>query len=357
MEYNEKTQEVIEYLRTIENRELKIDEVAMNSSFVKKSEVQSMSLQLLSIFGGVIGSLTFIGFLKSAGLYQSEIGMLIFGGLFIGAALLLNKLYDTTLIDAISVSVYISGLIMLVYALREFKVDKNIVNSSLIVMMCCFLGITQRYLFSFISILVIIGCILSLLISNNSFDYIHFNVLLLVALISFIHLHEAKILSGSGTSKRLYYPLRSAVVFSLLLILMLLGISKIEPTMKEYPLVSSLSIISAVIYFLPTLFQVLDVTTSRHKVILYVVSIAALLPTVYAPGISGALLIMLLSFRVNSKSGLALGIIAFVYFVSRYYYDLQFTLLTKSLLLLASGIFFLVVYFFTQKFLTSNEEV
>jgi len=82
-----------------------------------------------------------------------------------------------------------------------------------------------------------------------------------------------------------------------------------------------------------------------------------LVSTIFSPSISGAMIIVLLSFLVNYKTGLAIGIISLIYFISQYYYDLNFTLLTKSIILFSSGIVFLLFYLFTTKKLNSNEKI
>jgi len=112
---------------------------------------------------------------------------------------------------------------------------------------------------------------------------------------------------------------------------------------------SSLVIISAIIYLVFILFNVLNITKIQHKILICTLTVLALLPTAFSPAISGAILIMLLSFFVNYKTGFVLSIAAFIYFISQYYYDLSFTLLTKSILLFASGVLFIVLYLFTHK--------
>jgi len=81
------------------------------------------------------------------------------------------------------------------------------------------------------------------------------------------------------------------------------------------------------------------------------------LPTAFSPVILGILLIILLSFLVNYKLGLSVGILTFIYFICQYYYDLNYTLLTKSILLFSSGILFLIFYIFIHKYLGSNEKI
>src|SRR5690606_13137026 len=95
----------------------------------------------------------------------------------------------------------------------------------------------------------------------------------------------------------------------------------------------------------------------RKKVLTLVLCLFTLLPTLYAPSISGALLIVLLSFLVNYRTGFAIGIIALIYFVVQYYYDLNLSLLTKSIILFSSGTVFLVFYFFFTKMTKDNEKI
>ena len=90
---------------------------------------------------------------------------------------------------------------------------------------------------------------------------------------------------------------------------------------------------------------------------IYILSALILVSTIFSPSISGGIVIVLLSFLVNYKTGLAIGIISIIYFVSQYYYDLNFTLLTKSIILFVSGIMFLLFYLFTAKNLNTNEKI
>ncbi|MEX0362988.1 MAG: DUF4401 domain-containing protein, partial [Allomuricauda sp.] len=105
----------------------------------------------------------------------------------------------------------------------------------------------------------------------------------------------------------------------------------------------------AVLYLVKDLIKVVGVVSGNTKTLIYVLSVAVLLPAVMAPAISGAVLIILLSYKINYKTGLAIGIIALIYFVSQYYYDLNLTLLTKSIILFSSGMVFLLFYLFTLK--------
>ena len=70
------------------------------------------------------------------------------------------------------------------------------------------------------------------------------------------------------------------------------------------------------------------------------VAAALLLPT----GSSAALVLLLLAYTLGSRTLAAIGILAEAYFIWRFYYDLQSTLLTKSVILMSVGAALLLCY-------------
>ena len=71
-----------------------------------------------------------------------------------------------------------------------------------------------------------------------------------------------------------------------------------------------------------------------------VAAIALLLPT----GASAALVLLALAYTLGSRSLAAIGALAEVYFIWRFYADLQDTLLTKSIILMSAGAVLLICY-------------
>lgn len=69
-------------------------------------------------------------------------------------------------------------------------------------------------------------------------------------------------------------------------------------------------------------------------------AVALLLP----PGGSAALVLMMLGFVLGQRGLAAIGVLFQIYFVSRFYYDLEATLLAKSLVLMAVGVVVLGAY-------------
>jgi Domain of unknown function (DUF4401) len=195
-------------------------------------------------------------------------------------------------------------------------------------------------------------CTGGLFIINYDFVFIQFYTALLVFALTYFMLQEAKIITLHPKLAKLYEPIRIGLIVCLLATLCMLVMEKNRHIIAEghnlmNVLLASITLILVVLYTISTILPVLEITKQAQKNAIYAISSLLLLLTLFAPSISGALLIVLLSFRVNYKTGLAFGIVAFIYFTGQYYYDLSFSLLEKSLILLATGCVFLLFYFFT----------
>ncbi|MGH1519838.1 DUF4401 domain-containing protein [Chryseobacterium sp. JK1] len=356
MRSKEEVQELLEHFRTSENKNFTCNEEAIFSAYDNNHGHQSLAIKILSIFGGVLASFSFLGFLLLAGLYNSPVGILVLGIIGIAAGIFINKAYDKIIIDTISVSSFLIGFALLTFGLSTMEVDENINYLICILAAAASLIITRSYILVFISVLIISGGILMIIPSNKEFDFIHLYTSLLAIIVTAFYLKEAKIIAQHTALSRLYNPIRIALLLSFLAGLASIGDDFITVS-DDYIWVSSVVIIPAILYVLSRIFEVLNISQTPQKAGIYIITVALLLPTVLSPAISGAILIILLSFLVNYKTSLAIGILAFVYFVSRYYYDLHFTLLTKSILLFSSGILFLGLYLLTHKKLTSHEEI
>ena len=350
--------EILNQLRLSEGEEFEFDEEALSTHYQKdNTDKSSWLIKVLTIFGGFLATLAFLGFLFIAGLYNSEIGLLIFGMGFIAGAIFLNKVYDKLIIETSSISIFVMGFCLMGYSFSIFDIDSNLISLIFIAIAIASLFITQNYMLSFISVLIINGCILFLIILNESYNLIHAYISVLALVLAYVFLKEAKIITTGKKISQLYSPIRIGLVFSFLSAYPFLDKARMLIHISHgYSWLSSIVTISAVLFLISILLKIIDVKTVRNKIIIYLASLLLLLPTAISPGISGAILIILLSFFVNYKMGFTLGILSFAYFISQYYYDLNFTLLVKSELLFTTGIVFTLFYLFTNKKLGTNEK-
>lgn len=152
-----------------------------------------------------------------------------------------------------------------------------------------------------------------------------------------------------------YRPLRMGLVFSLLAGLVLLVHQPILSTKITHFWVSSLFLVVALLYVVAKVLQQAAVADRRTQAIIYGCCLV-LAPTVLTPSIAGALLVMVSSFYIGHRLSFVIGLLALAYFVILYYYDLQFTLLVKSGILVLNGCLFIGGYLLLQKHLKSYVE-
>lgn len=349
---------LLDSIRLSEGPKFECDEKAILAEYnTQRENKSSLAIRILSIFGGFLATLAFLGFLLIAGLYNSEFGLLLFGIAFIVSAIWLNKVYDKLVIDTFSISIYVIGFALLAFGLSEMNVDENIIALLISLIALSSLIITQNFILSFISVLAINGSFLFLIISNDSYDLIHIYVVINTLILTYLFLNEAKIISSNKRLSQLYNPIRIGIVISLLFGLITIGKRHLIPIPQNHIWLSSIVLIFVTLYLVYTIIKINEIYTVKNKVIIYTLSALILVSTLFSPSILGAIVIILLSFLVNYKTGLAIGIISIIYFISQYYYDLNFTLLTKSIILFVSGIMFLLFYLFTTKKRSTNEKI
>ncbi|MCZ2356323.1 MAG: DUF4401 domain-containing protein [Bacteroidia bacterium] len=342
---------------TAENKNITFDEEAILAAYSKNQNGQSLPIKILSVLGGILATAAFLGFLLVAGLYNSIEGQLIFGIIFTTAAIWVNKKYDAIILDTVSISSFLIGLILLAFSLSQLELNGSLICVIFILIALGSLTIAQNYLLSFISVLIINGSILALIVLNKAYELAQFYAAALALALTIFLLWEAKIITMNVRISKLYNPLKTGLSFSFLSGLILLGVRTILPISPDYLWITSGIIILAIVYVVFNLLRAFDIGEDWHKITACILVVITLLPTVLSPAISGSILFMILSFRVNYKLGLVLGIISSIYFIAQYYYDLRFTLLTKSILLFSAGIFFAILYLVIYKKLIINEKI
>jgi hypothetical protein len=358
MDKIENRKSLLEAIRLSEGTEFEYDEKAILTAYKNQDEnTASLAIKILSIFGGFLASLTFLGFIALGGFFESENAITILGIVFIVSAIGLNIKYDKLIIDTFSISIYVIGFCLLFFGLTQLKVDENIALLIVITIAFSSLCITQNYMLSFISILTINGGLLGLIFENDVYNLINLYIAINGIAITYFFLNEAKIISTYKRISRLYNPARIGLIFSFLFGLISVCKKGLTPISENYIWLSSIALFFLIIYIVNAIIEINEVTVYKKKVFIYLLTALVLIPTVFSPAISGAILLILLSFFVNYKSGFVIGILSLIYFIAQYYYDLNFTLLTKSILLFSSGIVFIGCYIFTTKNIPTNEKI
>lgn len=342
--------QIIATLGISEETSFTYDEKAILKEYTSQEATRSsLLIKILSIIGGFIGCFTFFGFLMIAGLYDSGVGMLIFGLSLLIISIWMNKTNHQLIIDTLSICTYVVGYILVFMGLAELDINANIVILIGIIIAITSLILLQTYLLSFLAVLVISGCLFAFIETNNLDFLIHaYNALLVISLTYFI-LFEAQIISNSKKLSLLYNPIRIGLVFSFIAGLIAVGKKELLDINADYIWLSSIASIIALCYITKRILGILKITDTSKQALFYILTLLVLGSIILAPAILGSLLILLLCFLVNYKTGFVIGILALIYFICQYYYDLNFTLLTKSIILFVSGVLFLFFYFLSHK--------
>ena len=298
-----------------------------------------LAIKILSIFGGLLATVAFGGFLGLLDLFDSGAVTLGLGLAILVFSMVIQRNFRSLALDSLGISLYVLGMILLIFAMVQFEVRGNHTALLVCFVALCSLPLSKNYMLDFISVLAIAGALLYLILANEIPSLIHVYVTFFCLSLAFCLLGEAKFLAARPLLSRLHGPLRIGLVFSFLMGLYALGTSDPAPN----PWVSALPAVAIILGLIPSITKTLG-ASPRGRTLIYILVALALLPTLFAPAIAGSLLLVLLSFKVNYRTGLALGIIALAYFTIQFYYDLNLDLLTKSILLLASGLLFLACH-------------
>jgi len=330
-----------------------------------EEEVQSdqalysnLAVKILSILGGIIGSVFFIGFIVISFVQDSDIGLLSLGSIFLISAIIMGRVEKSIFLDTINICAWLIGGMLVIGGLFMNEQHENVVTIITLIVAAITFFTVNRYLLKFFSVLVVCGSMASLFLINDWFNLIQLMVAGCAIKMTFLHLTEASFISKNKFFNSAYSPLRLGLVISFIALLTLVGkAGRMAGLHFDHLWISSLVIFGCILFSIKKIMDGLAIEQEQTKIMVLILSAVMLLPTVLAPSISGAILILILNYHIGHRTGIGIGVIAMVYFVIQYYYDLNLTLLEKSGILVLSGILFLAAYvIFSKKIKTPTHE-
>ncbi len=356
-------QEFLTKIAGIEGQEFVFDSEKIAESVEKSAlKTSNLPIKIVSLLGGLIGMVFFLACLGLAGVFSSEITLLFFGIIFLTGSVWYNRLTHDPILDTLLVALFVSGLGMTGFALEEFHFGTLGIP---LVMLCIGLtvvAISQGYMLLFIATLLIGVSSFRLLdtVTGYEFSNLIYNTIF-ASLFSFWAMNEATILhlklSFSENMQKKYLPILTGLVGCVLggLFFGQYGHSFGRDSNAYFVYFYALPFVVAIFYALPAVLEKLNITQTSHRVLSFGLTALLLVFTLFSASVAGALSVILLCFYLNYRTGLILGIAAFLYFFGNFYYDLNVNLLTKSILMFFSGLFFLISYYFINKFFAINE--
>ena len=310
------------------------------------AQKSNLTLEVLSLLGGILTAIFFLGFLALASILRSEISCLITGSILIITTLIINRRLTKPFLDAMNITCYIAGCI-----LAGFGMSSNIdvlfivlIGISIVTML-----LSKGFILTFLSVIsfytALFGEITILLSPPNPLNVA---IVPIMAVFLFVNLLETKILSHTNGDLSKYKPIHSGLFVSCVLALGGLSINYLTQSSNDW--IISVFMLAGILITVYKIMQVMQVKSLIHQVCIYLLCILICLPSLHAPYLSGSILLILICFHYGYKAECAAALLLFIYAISKYYYDLDITLLTKSITLFCTGIVLLIAwYVLTQK--------
>ena len=347
-----KSDDIIRLLKDNLPDTAEINEAAIIKDYEKVAgNATGIAVKILSVLGGIMASAAFLGFLFIAGL-NSEVAMLGLGLLSIFSGLMANKVLNNLVLDTAGVTFFVTGFILVGLGMYELKGSDTTICLVMITLAVTAIIINHGYVIAFISSLIINISLIALINISDTPLLFHVYNAALVILFVLITVKEAAIFTSGSFFADLIGPFRLSVILSMLAGFMMVSLQTFMHGFNVYlPQISSAVAIAAIVYLSVQLSGHFNIRSVAGKLFLYSAVVLCLLPTIMFPAIAASLLLITGNFYLNYKPGYVIGALALVYSICQYYYDLQITLLEKSIILMVSGVLMLTLIFVSKSVL------
>lgn len=301
-----------------------------------------VAVKVLSGIGGFFASLLFLLFLWIADLINRPVVASALGAVLVVATILLGRNPRQAFLATITVCGYLVGVGLTMVGLPPEVTDQQLVIPVVVIAVAT-LVFTRNYFLVFLAVVSLPACLLYLYLVNPTFIYVDLAVVFTaLALVSF-NLLEPRVSTHPS-----FPAVRTGLACGLLMVLLFYRwgnwMADLPQTYyAEAPAAISLYLLSVIVLWrsIPRAWAI-----GAGLVIL---------PLTLLPLLLGSLLLLLASFRNRHFVGIGLGASGLLYFTAQYYYDLRWTLLDKSFVLMGSGLALLALYTLLQRKFTRSE--
>lgn len=324
---------------------------------IKRMEARESSwiVKIVSVIGGIMATQFFLGFLLIGGITESPFALSIIGTCLIIGSLFALRNVDLLIADTIAICSYLTGFVLVALAQNLWKVSINQAAVIQMVLAIATLLFIRHTILAFFAFSIVIGCGLFLFFNHSLLAWVQVWPAALSITLVILYEMEARIIRFLRHMGSWYRPLLLVVALVFIGMLQLLGKRHlVQGIGEDFSYVSILLLL----LFVRLVYQILpmfDVYDRNQRIAITACVALIILPTLISPAIVGILLLLLLSFRAGDRWIWILSLVSLIVFMSEYYYDLDYTLLTKSYILMGTGASFLLLYFFTRKKWTTHE--
>ncbi len=343
--------EILDYKVELEKElgtEITINELAFKTTINAREKEPSLASKILILIGAIVAGAFFFGSLAINGLLNAPLGMLMLSLLMFGLALFTElKLSKNVATNAFNLVFYIIAFSTLGASLYWFEINDNINILILIILWLGVLAFSKNYISTFSATIGVNFLIFFWIVINRNYDLLNAHAIAL-ALISFILFkNEAFFIKLPENIRRMFLPLRSALIIALVYVLSTIGFNHLAEFYLSYTRITGIVLLFLIAY---VLYQTnISGVEKKTRVQQTIIAFILLAPLILAPAVLGGLFVTLLCFRANYRTGFVLGILCSLYFIGQFYYDLKLTLFYKSILMLSTGTLFLTIQYILHK--------
>lgn len=328
-----------------------------HSQILKSNSNNSMSMKVLTIIGGFLSTIAFLAFMFISHVFDSGQAMFIFGIACIAVSYFIHYKKENLIFETVSVTLYMAGYILFSSGLLEMKMDESLLCCILIIMSLISIITINNRLLIFLSVLLLNASFFALYNLKNITQLFYIHLSIITVIVYIMYFFETYFLSQSTLIKRIYHPIR--IGFSFMFLFSFIGFQLYQNMLfsQYYLYILSLTILFCNLWLLYNILHKMNFSLQWQLYAVLIVIILLLAPTFMHHGIAASLLLMLLCYYAQYSMGIIISAIMFVYYISRFYYDMHYSLILKSIILMFSGLLFLIFYFITRKYFTINEKV
>lgn len=347
-------------MKTNNSNKITMGEVLQNVPANYKPEAMALALQqedrnsypviirILMVIGAWIGAVSLSSFVIFFLLKNNEAGMIGFGTVLIVTGLGLSYIRVWRVaFDAFGLALTVIGIAVLMAGL-DYDLDRSNLHNLYIAGIELFIAIFTRSrvqrtvgVFGFFSFLA-----LYFFFNLHSPEAIMTEFGICAALIVLLHLAESWFMQHARKLMAVYQPVLGGLVlsFAALSLFFLIRHPEFDGPFDNTEHTFSgwwPAAIPAALALLILVYRILrnpgNLVPARIGVIL-LLALLCLAPMIKAPGIIAGLLLICCGFHTGQKITLGLGMLLLVFHCIMFYYLMETTLLTKSLLMMASGV-------------------
>ena len=336
--------------------ELHINEEAIAVAQTRMQEREtSWIIKIVSVIGGILATQFFTGFLFVSSILTSAMGSLMVGCIFLVGSLFFIRKTNQLVLDTMAVTIYLLAYVLVGVGLNMLHWNDN--ASAITIMLTAFgaLLFIRHTVLAFFTCMILMSGAVFLFYNNHLGNWSQCWPAVLAVFIVGLYWKEAAIIRFHPRCIDWYQPLLITLILFFIGFLQLLGKRHLVEGIGTYFSYTSLWLLILVGWVLYQILPSFGIVIQSQKWIILVIILLVLLPTLRSPAIAGIILLLLLSFRSGDRWVWIISLLSLVVFMFEFYYDLDYTLLTKSYILMGTGFGLLVFYYFTRKYWQPNE--